>query len=115
MPGGYPPRSGSTFGPTTPAWTSSFNRYSLRWFWGTRVECNVGFGVLDTRVAGSDGGSWVESTGYYLEYLVGYRIADHVGFKAGVGIPATGVEGTVTPKVLGVVSPRRTETGGASG
>lgn len=80
--------------------------YSLRWFWGTRVECNVGFGVLDARVAVPGGGSGVGESGYYLEYLVGYRIAERVGFKAGVGISAINVGETFnpTPKVLGVVS-----------
>ena len=80
--------------------------YSLRWFWGTRVECNVGFGVLDARVADPGGGSGGGASGYYLEYLVGYPIAGRVGVKAGVGIPSISLEETVTvtPKVLGVVS-----------
>ena len=80
--------------------------FSLRWVWGTRVECNVGFGGLDSRVAVSGGGSVVDETGYYLEYLVGYRIAGRVGFKAGVGMPAINVEDAFhpIPKVLGVVS-----------
>lgn len=80
--------------------------FSLRWFWGTRVECNVSFGAFDSRiVAVSGGGSVADETGSYLEYLVGYRIAGRVGLKAGVGIPAINV-GTAypTPKVLGVVS-----------